>query len=220
MGQRDDDPGKDPGGRLDDDPGAGGAGGDPDDDPDDGGDDDGDDEDEEYTPPTREEWAKLQRIAAARKIERNEARVELRSLRAAAAGAGKDAGDAKDTAKDEETDRWRTTAARSSAATQLSAAGFSGTAKQARKLTRLLDLAGAEPDSDGDFDFEDDIEDLKIEFPQLFAPPADGVAGRPAARPTTADRGRRTPRDAGDDPTQRTSDRLLRSAGVRPARRP
>lgn len=230
-------------GARDDDPGAGGAGGrqddgrpdedldeDLDDDEDgDGGDggggNDDDDDNAAWKPPTREVWERTQRINAARKQERNDARARVRALEAQLRG-GKGDGDGEGAGKQQDGDaaaeeKWRTSAARNSAATQLQAAGFSGTAKQAKRLTRLLDLANAEPDADGDFDFEDEIDDLRTEYPQLFGSTSsdDETRRPPARRPTTADRGRRTPRDADQDPTTRTSDRLLRSAGVRPPRR-
>lgn len=224
-------------GARDDDPGAGGAGGqlddggpdeDLDDDPDDDGDDDGEggDDNGAWTPPTREAWDKAQRINAARKEERNAARARVRELEAQLRGKGEGDGEGGGKQQDDAAaeERWRMSAARNSAASQLTAAGFSGTAKQAKRLTRLLDLSNAEPDADGDFDFEDEIDDLRTEYPALFGGGDDdgggGGARRPGARrPTTADRGRKTPRDAGEDPTSRTSDRLLRSAGVRPTRR-
>jgi hypothetical protein len=190
-----------------------------------GGEDGGEDEGE-YTPPTREEWAKVQRALTRRRDERNKAREEARKLRDAAAAQGKakeDTGgqdgksDDADAKREEQESRWRITAARSSAAVQLTAAGFSGTAKQAKRLTALLDLTDAEPDAEGDFDFEEQIDDLKEEYPQLFrSRDQEETARRPAARPTTADKGRRTDRDATVNPTQRTSAALRRMAGLRP----
>lgn len=162
------------------------------------------DGDEEWTPPSKEDWTKLTNAARARKEDIKTLRRELGELKAKSTK--KD--DEEEDSGDSEAKKWRTTAARSSAATALSAAGFSGTAKQARRLTRLLDLEGAEPDDLGDFDFDDDIEELKEEFPQLFEP-ADEGRGRRAPRVTTSDRGRKSSTVTRD----KTSERLLKQGG-------
>lgn len=203
------------------------------DEPDDDDTDEGKDDAAEYKAPTREEWEKVQRTLARAKSERTKARAERDEARAAlAAGkppaaakpktdqdAGDDDGtdDGKDDGKPDDS-RWRLSAARSSAAVQLSSAGFPGTAKQAKRLTVLLDLAGAEPDDDGDFDFEEAIDELKDEYPQLFAGKQQQEETAPTRRPrpTTADRGRGTDRDATSDPSKRTSAALARMAGLRP----
>jgi hypothetical protein len=90
----------------------------------------------------------------------------------------------------------------------LASAGFHGTTKQARRPTRLLDLENAEPDSAGDFDFEDDIEALKEEFPALFSEPEQRHR---APRVTTSDRGR----NSGGTGRDRTTEKLLKQAGFR-----
>lgn len=183
-----------------------------------GGDEDGSDDDAgEYTPPSKDEWTKLQA-----KIKRQEGRITK-----LLGGKGKPAADidrqlaaglksgkgtpAEDEGGDDsgEVTRWRTMAAQQSAATQLAAAGFQGSAKQSARLTRLLDLAGAEPDRHGAFDFEDEIEDLIEEFPQLFAK---GAAGRPAPVVRRADSRSGAP---AKDPTRETTDALLKSAGYK-----
>jgi len=196
--------------------------------PDDDGDDDGgsegggddDDGDDDYVAPTREEAEKMRATMRARKQERDAARAELRRLREQlknADGKGGDEGKSREDERGGDEDvRWRRTAARSSAASQLTAAGFSGTAKQAKRLTALLDLESAEPDRDGDFDFEDEIADLKDEYPMLFRAPDDD-GGRARRRPSTADRSRDVGRDDTDDATTRTSKAMLRKMG-RPIR--
>ena len=161
---------------------------------------------EDWTPPTKEEVTRLRNTAQARKVERDQARRELRDAKAAAAGTGDGAG----TGADEDAGpNWRDTAVRNSAASALQAAGFSGSAKQAKKLARLLDLDGIEPDASGDFDLTDEVDELKDEFPQLFAAPTSDPARPP--RRTTADRGRQ---GATPDPDKTTS-RLLKQAGYR-----
>lgn len=211
MTKKDGDPGD--GDPADKDP----AGTDPDgDDPnDDPGDDDTDTDpdDDDFTPPTREEVERMRATMRARKEERDRARAELRKLKASGGDAGKDDDARRRDEQDAERERWRTSAARSAAAAQLTAAGFSGSAKQARNLTKLLDLTEAEPDKDGDFDFGDEIDDLKNEYPMLFRS-GDEPSGR-RARTTTADRGRDAGRDDTDDPTTRTSKAMLRRMGRR-----
>ncbi|MGC5565331.1 hypothetical protein ACPYPG_21185 [Streptomyces sp. FR-108] len=160
--------------------------------------DDTEEENDDWTPPTKDEWTKLSNAAKARKRERDAAKRELATLKS-----GKDEEDE----DDNEAKKWRSTAARNSAATALSAAGFPGTAKQARLLTRLLDLDSAEPDGNGDFDFEDEIEELKEEFPSLFKEL--GEPRRRAPKVTTSDRGR----SAGTTTRDRTTERLLKQAG-------
>lgn len=160
---------------------------------------DTDDEDtDDWKPPTKEEWTKLTNAAKARKRERDQVKRELATLKN---------GKQEEEDGDKEAKKWRTTAARNSAATALAAAGFAGTARQARRLTRLLDLDNIEPDDTGDFDLDDEIDELKEEFPQLFAQQEEK---RRAPRVTTSDRGR------GQQGTRdRTTDRLLKQAGYR-----
>jgi hypothetical protein len=188
-------------------------------DTDDRDDDDADDGDEgkPWKPPSKSEWERAQRRLkryADEKAGRKGAGSVDEKLRKQLGGKGKDdAGDDDTSAGQEEAARWRLTAARQSAATALSAAGFSGTAKQAARLTRLLDLEDSEPDKDGVFDFEDDVEDLKEEYPELFG-------GKGARRNERAGRGRPgrtapTRRDATEDATSRTTKELLRQAGFR-----
>lgn len=212
MTKKDGDPGD--GDPADKDPdGTDPDGDDPNDDP---GDDDTDTDpdDDDFTPPTREEVERMRATMRARKEERDRARAELRKLKASGGSdAGKDDDARRRDEQDAERERWRTSAARSAAAAQLTAAGFSGSAKQARNLTKLLDLTEAEPDKDGDFDFGDEIDDLKDEYPMLFRS-GDEPPGR-RARTTTADRGRDAGRDDTDDPTTRTSKAMLRRMGRR-----
>lgn len=164
--------------------------------------DEGAEEQGEWSPPGKDDWEKLTRAAKARRKERDDARRELAALKA------KESESEQENAKPDEAAKWRETAARASAATSLQAAGFSGTAKQARRLTRLLDLANIEPDDTGDFDFEDEIEDLRQEFPMLFQRDKPVTSSR---KPTTADRGG----SAGAPGRDRTTERLLRAAGYR-----
>jgi hypothetical protein len=195
----------------------------PKDDP--GRDDDGDDEDEDdsgdggkpWTPPTQEEYERLQRTAQRRKEERLQARRELAELKKARTAPKKKESEDDDSGRDDEAakeaakeaDRWRAVAVKQAAAASLSAAGFTGTAKQAARLTKLMDLDDAEPGRDGSFDFEEEVEELKEEFPHLFEDPRTGRR-TPKVR-TASGRGD----GSKPDPVKRTSDRLLKSAGYR-----
>jgi hypothetical protein len=189
-----------------DDPGRDDDGDDPDDPDDDGGGD-------TWTPPSREEYERLQRTAQRRKEERAQARRELAELKKAKPAPKKKESEDDDSGRDDESakeaDRWRAVAVKQAAAASLSAAGFTGTAKQAARLTKLMDLDDAEPGRDGSFDFEDEVEELKEEFPHLFEDPR---TGRRAPKVRTA-----SGRGDGSkpDPVKRTSDRLLKSAGYR-----
>jgi hypothetical protein len=108
-----------------------------------------------------------------------------------------------------EAEHWRGVAIQNAASAQITAAGFSGTAKQAARLARLIDTASVAVGRDGSVDLEDEIEELKEEYPQLFGAPT----GRRAAPQVRRQDGREgAPKKT---PTERTSDALLRSAGYR-----
>lgn len=160
--------------------------------------------------PTQEEWDK-----ARRKIARLEGKVRGKS----GAGTSTDramldqlnGGKTKDDTDDkgsDETERWKGIAIQNAASAQITAAGFSGTAKQAARLARLIQTEGIQPNKDGSFDLEDEIGELKDEYPQLFADKA--PAGRPPRVRTAPSSG--TP---AADPTQKATNALLRSAGYR-----
>lgn len=168
----------------------------------------------EYKPPTKGEWERTQRrlkkYAAAAKRPAGKGGSVNDQL--AAQLRGQKAKDDEDEGgqDDGEAARWKGVAVRNAAAAQISAAGFTGNAKQAAKLAKLLDTDGIEPDRDGVFDLEDEIEELKEEYPQLFSPGGDNSRRRaPAVRRGEA---RETPKKT---PSERTSDKLLRSAGLR-----
>jgi hypothetical protein len=193
-------------------------------DDDDEGDEDGPDDDEgqgkdgdgkDWKPPTKAEWERAQRRLkkyAADKRGKGGAEVDRKLAAQLRGKAGKDDDESDSSEASEEAQRWRRTAAQQSAAASLTAAGFNGTARQAARLTRLLDLDNAEPDSDGVFDWEDDVEELKEEYPELFGARGsrrnEGGGRLPKVR--TAPNRDGAPKD---DPTQRTSDALLRAAG-------
>jgi hypothetical protein len=159
-------------------------------------------EEKPYKPPTKGEWDRLQRrIAKLTKAGKPVASVD-QQLAAQLAGAK----DEKDEAPAAQNDHWRNVAIQNAAAAQISAAGFSGSAKQAARLAKLIDTAGLEPDRHGSFDLEDEIEDLKEEYPMLFS----AEAGRRNPRVRTAPSPDKVP---AKDPTAATSAKMMRQAG-------
>lgn len=162
-------------------------------------DDEGTEGEKPYKPPTKGEWDRLQRRIA--KLTKPAADVD-KKMREQIAGKA----EGQDEGPSEDSSRWRDMAIQASAAAQISAAGFSGTAKQAARLARLIDTQGLEPDGHGAFDLEDEIADLRDEYPQLFSTP--GEKRNPRVR--TAPSGDRTPVK---DPTAVTSARMLKQAG-------
>jgi hypothetical protein len=177
-------------------------------DPDDVNPDDPDDGGEEYTPPTKEEWEKVQRTLKARKADAATARREAAAAKEAAAK-GKD-GAADDTAKQEAQAASDNRARRSAGITALVEAGM--TKAQAKDALPLMKLDKLAVDQDGDVD-DDDLSDavdtLKEKFPGLFA--KDGTARPKAPKARTADGGGR---DGGTKTaTDRTTARLMKAAG-------
>ena len=171
-----------------------------------------------YVAPSEGEYAKLQR-----RIQRQEERIgRLVGAKGKAPAKGGTAADqallaqvngSKDTddegSDDGEAARWRGIAVQQAAASQLSAAGFSGTAKQAARLARLIDTADIAPGRDGSFDLEDEIDELKEEYPQLFSTGGGNRGRAPRVRTAPAS-------DAPvKDPSRKASDAMLRQAGYR-----
>lgn len=165
-------------------------------------------------------WEKIQR-----KLARQEERI-TRLVGAKGKGGGADVdrqlaaqlrggkGKGKDEEDDEpadngEAERWKGTAIQAAASAQISAAGFTGTAKQAARLARLIDTNGVEPDRNGYIDLEDEIDELKDEYPQLFSTAGDGRRRAPTVRRGDS---RETPKK---DPTQSTTDKIMKAAGYR-----
>lgn len=175
-----------------------------DDDPED--DDDEGEEDGGYTPPSKEEWAKTQRALRKANAEAKKARLRARGKSSGAASSGDDSDDSGDATRDKATEREKRTAG-------LLALTSEGVSRdQAKRLVRLLDLDDQELDEFGELDLEDQIADLKDEFPALFAKEDD--RGRRSPRPrTSGGRGR----DSGEAtaPDEKHTQRLLRSAGYR-----
>jgi hypothetical protein len=161
-----------------------------------------------YKPPSQSEWNRLQRrIKRLTKAKDKPVADVDRQLARQLGTKGKAAADEDDEPDTSEADRWRGIAVQNAAASQIAAAGFTGTAKQAARLARLIDTGSIQPDRDGTFDLEDEIEELQEEYPQLFQA-KDGR--RPAPRVRRADNRQAAPKD----PTRATSDALLKEAGL------
>lgn len=150
----------------------------------------------EYTPPTREEHAKMVAALAARKKEAASARRELAAAKEAAAGKEKE------TAPDPDLK-----VKRQGVIAALTAEGM--TREQAKVAVRLVDLGNVTVDDDGDADVEDELDTLRTTFPHLFTK-AEGGQRQRAPKVTTADKGGKS--GVVTDPT---GDRLLRSAGYK-----
>lgn len=155
----------------------------------------------EWTPPTRDEWERLQRTAAARKRERDEARRTAAQQR----DGGQQTEDQKAaTAAREDRDKL---ARRSAGLTALVEAGM--TRAQAKEAVGLLKLKNLDVDEDGDVDGVDDaVKELRDKFPGLF-PAKQGGKGR---RQQTADTG--SGGQSTKTPTQRTNDALMKALGI------
>lgn len=170
-----------------------------DDDPGDGG---------EWTPPTQEEWKKVQRTLKARKEEATKARREAAAAKEAANGKPPTEA-AKEAARIQEASDNR--ARRSAGLAALMEAGMSRA--QAKDAVDLLKLKNLDVDQDGDVDGVDDAVDaLKTKFPGLFATDSGKGGGGKPPKARTADGGGR---DGGTkSPTDRTTDKLLKAAGL------
>lgn len=187
---------------------------DPDVDPDDNDDpdDDPDGDGKGWKPPTKGEWDRLQRRI--KKLTNKGSDVDrqlLDQLNGGRPKGGKPKDDDPDDdgGDDSEAARWRGIAIQNAASAQIAAAGFTGTAKQAARLARLIDTEGLRPNRDGSFDLEDEIEDLKDEYPQLFTRQS---AGRVPNVRTARNRGGESETK---DPTRKTSEAMMRAAGYR-----
>lgn len=157
------------------------------DDEDDEGDDDGEDGEDEYVPPTREEYDAMRRKEAKASKEAKRLRDKLRASRQQ-----DDDDEDEDTEDDVEADkpksraqvrretkklidraearaeaRYKVPAVKAEAKSRLAQEGWTG--ENYNLALRLLDLDQIELDDDGEFDgLDDQIEQIKDEFPQLF----------------------------------------------------
>lgn len=165
---------------------------------------------DEYTPPSKEEWERVQRTLAARKKERDEARREAAKAREEAAkGPGADAATA---AAQEAQAKLDNQARRSSGITALMEAGM--TKAQAKEAVGLLKLKDLVVDEDGDVDgVEDAVADLKAKFPGMFAKESgEGGKAKPPKARTTDGGGR----DGGtQSATDRTTAKMMAALGLK-----
>jgi hypothetical protein len=157
--------------------------------------------------PSKSEWDRLQRrIKRLTKPATADVDKELQRRLGGKPPKGKDAEEDED-GPNVEAEHWRGVAIQNAASAQITAAGFSGTARQAARLARLIDTAQVAVGRDGSVDLEDEIEELKEEYPQLFQ----AASGRRVVPKVRRQDG------SGDapkkSPTQRTSEALMRGAG-------
>lgn len=175
----------------------------PEDQNDDGDDADGDDEGKDDGPKQTESEKKLAEALKKARAERNEARKALSEARKAA---DKPKDDDKDAGKaaDERVEKLERALVTKGAVTELIAAGLDKAAAQ--KAVKLLDLTDVGPDDD----LDDQIEELKDEFPELFA--SKKTSSAPPVRRADGGDGRR---NNGKTVEQRFADKLMRQGGYR-----
>lgn len=180
----------------------------------DDGDEDADGEGEtEYTPPTKDEHARMVRALARRKSERDTARRELAAAKAGKPGKGDSTGaaDSEDATPGTDPD------ARVKRLAGIAALASEGmTRDQARAAVRMLDLSDVEVDDDGEADgLEDAVADLKARFPAMFTRAEDDEGStRRRPRPRTSG-GRSADGGNAKAPDDKHTDRLLKAAGYR-----
>jgi hypothetical protein len=167
-----------------------------------------DEQAEEWKPPSKEDWEKIQAATAKARKDRDKYRTDLNSLRKAVKSADGEEG-TKTAADTAESDKWRGVAVKKAATVALKEAGFNGDAKALKRLIATIDLSQVEPDSDGDIDIDEQIDDLKDELPALF-----GAKPRPGAPRVTTSHGRDTDQ-AERDVTKDHSARLLKMGASR-----
>ena len=132
---------------------------------------------EEWTPPTKAEYTKLQRQA-------KRAASDLEKLKKSpkAEVNEDDVDKAKQAVRDEESAKYKARIVKSEAKGKLLAAGAEG---DVTRLIKMIDLDDVEVDDDGEIDgLDDQIDELKEGFPQLFAT---GGKKTPKADPRTRD---------------------------------
>src|SRR6188508_3479938 len=108
-------------------------------------DDEPDEDGKPYKPPSRSEWNRLQRRIKrlTKKAEGSGPAADVdRQLQRQIRGKAADEDEPQD---DGEAARWRDIAVQNAAASQIAAAGFTGTARQAARLARLIDMSDVKP---------------------------------------------------------------------------
>lgn len=130
----------------------------------------GDDEDKDEKEPTLEELkAEVARMQKAlRKANKEAARTRIagKNGTTARSTAGDAAGEQDD--KSGEAEQWKVRAIRADTKAALLAAGFTGSPKAATRLTKLIDVDELDFEDDEIVGLDDQIDDLKEEFPNLF----------------------------------------------------
>jgi hypothetical protein len=168
--------------------------------------DDGDEGDPpDDAPKQTENEKKLAEALKKARQERNDARKALADARKASEKPA-DGDKAAEKAADDRVAKLEASLVRKGAITELVSAGLDKPA--AEKAVKLLDLTDVGPDDD----LSDAIDELKDDFPELFAGKS-GPGGRAPAVKTGSERG-----DSGSKaktPEQRFADRLMKSGGYR-----
>lgn len=138
-------------------------------------------ETEEWTPPTQEEWAAAQKAqqdtAEALKKANGQAAKNRTALRQLEQQHEDDETKAKREATEAALAALKPVAIKAEARSAFLAAGAD--AEKAVRLVRLLDLSKVEIDGDTVTGLDDQVDELKAEFPELFAKPKDGTPPKP-----------------------------------------
>jgi hypothetical protein len=189
---------------------AGDGAGSADEDEEDDGEGEGD-KDEEYTPPSREEWERVQAALAKANDEAKKRRLALReakkkaateaeaavakTTRTTAAADKKALDDAVAKAAKETEDRLKPGLVRAEAKAGLIQRGLDPETSDARltKLLRTLDMDDIEVDGDGGVDgLADQLDEIAADFPELFTK-EEAPATKPKPRPRIDPAGKRKP---------------------------
>lgn len=158
-----------------------------------GAEDDNDHEDEDdYTPPSKEEWARVQRTLEKRQAEKRALRRKLREKdqggngSAGASGAAESAAEIRRQFQEESDKRFRLSEARSA----LKGANLVDASPEGiRRAVRLLDLDELDVDGDEVDGLEDAIADLKASMPHLFKRAAKKAPGGKVGTGTAGGKG-------------------------------
>lgn len=165
-------------------------------------------ETEEWTPPTRDEWEAAQKAqrdtADALKKANGQAAKHRSALRELEQKHEDDDTRAKREATEAAFAALKPVAIRAEARSAFLAAGAD--VEKATRLVRLLDLSKVEIDGDTVTGLDEQVDDLKAEFPELFSPPKDETPKRKPAAATEV--GSRKPAPAALSPLEQLTAQL------------
>lgn len=167
---------------------------------------------DEWTPPTRDEWDAVQKAsadqAAALKKANAESAARRQELKKLQQANEDDDTKAKREAAETALAAMKPVAIRAEAKSAFLAAGAN--AEKVGKLVRLLDLSAIEIDGDTVTGLDDQVTELKDDFPELFAKPKEEkTEKKPLPKVNT------TPGKAPADKDLTPGDRIMQSLGIK-----